>query len=126
MPLHIVGEAKFSWSEKALRRSGLDYWHLVDLHHQASVWHLLESSSAKRVIPITTKGETPLGKMTFQDGDILAFGSESSGLPPEIHRDFGANSCRIEQWGDIRSLNLATAAGIVIWEALRQLRVEAP
>ncbi len=126
VPLHIVGEAKFSWSEKALRRSGLDYWHLVDLHHQASIWHLLESTPAKRVIPITTKGKTPLGKMVFETGDVLAFGSESSGLPPEIHRDFGANSCRIEQWGEIRSLNLATAAGIVIWEALRQLREETP
>ncbi|MFT7618311.1 MAG: tRNA (cytidine/uridine-2'-O-)-methyltransferase [Planctomycetota bacterium] len=124
VPLHIVGEAKFSMTEKALRRSGVDYWHLVDLTHQASVWHLLDSTPGKRVVPVTTRGKTPLAQYKFEEGDILAFGNESSGLPAEIHRDFGAHSCRIEQWGDIRSLNLATAVGIVLWEALRQLRTE--
>ena len=126
IPLHIVGEAKFSWQEKALRRAGVDYWPLVDLNEHASVWHLLKHcGEGSRVIPITTRGQTKLSEMKFQDGDILAFGNESSGLPPEIHRDFGHNGVRIEQFGDIRSLNLATTAGIVIWEALRQLRTVA-
>ena len=124
LPLHIIGEPSFSLSEKALRRAGLDYWPLVEMEQHASIWHLLRQSGGRRVVPVTTRGQTPLRAMHFLPGDILAFGSESSGLPEEIHRDFGATSVRIEQWGDIRSLNLATAAGIVAWEALRQLRAE--
>lgn len=122
VPMWIVGEAKFSLSEKALRRAGVDYWPLVDLRRTASVWTLLAESGGKRVIPITTRGRTPVSKMKFEPGDILAFGNESSGLPPEIHRDFAPWSVRIDQWGSIRSLNLATSAGIVLFEALRQIR----
>ncbi|MEE9391928.1 MAG: tRNA (cytidine(34)-2'-O)-methyltransferase [Planctomycetota bacterium] len=121
VPLHIVGEPAFGMSDKALRRAGLDYWDAVQLFRQASVWHLLESAGNRRLVAVTTQGETALSQFTFQPDDVLAFGSESRGLPPEIHRDFGAARLRIDQPGPIRSLNLATAVGIVAWEAWRQL-----
>lgn len=121
--LHIVGTPGFSLTEKALRRAGVDYWHLVDLHHHASVWHLIDELGGGRLIPVTTRGQQGLANFAFQDGDILAFGNESSGLGPEIHRDFGANSLHIEQWGAIRSLNLATAVSVVLYQAVRQLRL---
>ena len=122
IPLHLVGELAFSLEDRALKRAGVDYWHLVDLRRHASVWHLLDSIGPSRVIPVTTRAERPLSEATFRENDLLVFGNESSGLPPEIHRDFGENALRIEQWGAVRSLNLATAVGIVTWEALRQIR----
>ena len=122
VPLHIVGEPAFSLDDKAVRRAGLDYWPLVDLHRHASVWHLLRETGARRVVPVTTRGRTALSAFTFQPGDVLLFGNETSGLPPEAHRDFGEHSVRIDQWGEVRSQNLATAVGIVTWEAMRQLR----
>ena len=122
--LWIVGEPKFSITEKALVRAGLDYWPLVDLRQVGTIWDLIDSAGGGRLLPITTRGQTPLSQAIFKDGDILTFGNETIGLPPEIHRDFGAQSVRIDQWGEIRSLNLATAAGIVVFEALRQLRAK--
>ena len=123
LPLHIVGEPAFSMSEKALRRAGLDYWPLVDLHHHESVWHLLERLGQPRLLPLTTHATKPLSQARFAANDLLAFGSEGAGLPPEIHRDFGEHSLRIDQWGEVRSLNLSTAVGIVAYEAMRQLRI---
>lgn len=122
VPLWIVGEAGFSMTEKALRRAGLDYWPLVDVRKAATVWELIEKTGTKCVVPITTRGRTALSEAKFEAGDCLLFGSESTGLPPEVHRDFGEWSVKIDMWGEVRSLNLSTAAGIVLFEALRQVR----
>ncbi|MEZ6195185.1 MAG: tRNA (cytidine(34)-2'-O)-methyltransferase [Planctomycetota bacterium] len=121
IPLHIVGEPAFSLSEKALRRAGVDYWPEVRLERHPSVWHLLRAVGGARIVPVTTRARVGLAEFRFRGGDLLCLGNESRGLPPEIHRDFGADGVRIEQPGPVRSLNLATAAGIVAWEAMRQL-----
>lgn len=126
VPLHLVGEPKFSLSDKALRRAGVDYWPSVQLEQHPSVWHLLEACQGSRLIPVTTKGKIQLSAFEFEVGDILAFGNESRGLPPEIHRDFPENTLRIDQPGPIRSLNLSTAVGIVAWAAWSRLHKSPP
>lgn len=120
--LWIVGTPRFSMTEKSLRRAGLDYWPLVDLRRTPTVWSLIDEAGGGRLLPITTRGAVRLSEARFRPGDILAFGNERRGLGPEIHRDFGALSIRIDQWGEIRSLNLATAAGIVLFSAMQQVR----
>ena len=124
VPLHIVGEPAFSLDEKRVRRAGLDYWDKVDLHRHESIWELLAGREESRVVLFTTRGTTPLSQMTFRDGDVLVFGNETDGLPEEIHENFGAHAVKIDQTDNVRSINLANAVAIGLFEALRQIRFD--
>jgi tRNA (cytidine/uridine-2'-O-)-methyltransferase len=120
--LHLVKPLGFSIDDKALRRAGLDYWADV----QVTVWNTFaELQSAHphaRFWYLTTKSKRPYWDITFQDGDFLVFGRETKGLPKPL-LDANPNSTLTIPMVDdsTRSLNLATAAGIVLYEAVRQL-----
>ncbi len=120
--LHLVGKLGFSITDKQLRRAGLDYWpHLDFAHHQTwEDWRRLVEDPA-RVFFFTTKAKTTLFESRFQKGDWLVFGKETKGLAPEILEKFPEQNRKIPMTGPIRSLNIATAVAVVLFEGYRQL-----
>jgi tRNA (cytidine/uridine-2'-O-)-methyltransferase len=122
-PLHLVGALGFRIDEHSVRRAGVDYWHLVDLRQHASFEHFVHAHSR----------ESPGGKLHlfsalatrsylhagYAPGDALVFGKESVGLPEELLARFPDRVIGIPTLGAVRSLNLANAVGIALYEALR-------
>jgi len=120
--LHLVGKLGFSITDKQLRRAGLDYWpHLDFVHHESwdDWWKLVEDPS--RVFFFSTKASQPMFETQFRKGDWLVFGRETRGLDPEVLEKFPAQARRIPMTGPIRSLNIATAVAVVLFEGFRQL-----
>jgi tRNA (cytidine/uridine-2'-O-)-methyltransferase len=120
-PLHLVGRLGFRIDEKAVRRAGLDYWHLVELSQHLDLHHFAHAHPGARLRLFSATATRSYLDAGFRPGDALVFGKESVGLDPDLidrHRDavFG-----IPTLGAVRSLNLANAVAIVLYEALRQL-----
>ena len=118
--LHLIKPLGFSIDDRELRRAGLDYWKEVDMR----LWNSfadLESAqeSNARYFFLTTKSDRPYYNVTFQRGDFLVFGRETKGLPESLLRDRVKDLLTIPMHGT-RSLNLATAVAIVLFEAMRQ------
>lgn len=120
--LHIVKPTVFDLDEKSVKRAGLDYWHLLDLHVWDSLDDFLEANKANkdRFFFATTKSKKPYFEISFQKGDYLFFGGESTGLPMELMEQKWENALTIPMGPQGRSLNQATSAGIVLYEAIRQ------
>ena len=131
--LHIIHPIAFDMSEKALRRAGLDYWHLVDCREHDSWESFLETehppgNQPPRVWLYTTKTDRPHWEADFLRGDYLLFGRETKGVGAEIHdwiRQTQGESHRITlpmvDDPRARSLNLATAVCGAVYEGLRQI-----
>ena len=121
-PLHIVGVTGFRMDDRAVRRAGLDYWPEVNLTRHKDLAALYESLPQARFVYLTTKSDKFYTDWSFQPQDCLVFGRETRGLPEDLLRANWSNSLKIPMQNPrIRSLNLATAVGIVLFEALRQL-----
>ncbi len=120
--LHLIHPLGFSTDARALRRSGLDYWQALDVHEHASWEAFLGSKNTpKRLWLLTTRAQRPHWDADFSEGDGLLFGRESAGVPDWLHEDLSQQRLKIPQpQAHLRSLNLATAAGVVAYEALRQ------
>ncbi len=121
--LHLIEPLGFSLDDRYLKRAGLDYWEHVNMH----VWKNLDAyreaqGEKSRLVLISSKASTPLQHFSFCADDSLVFGQETKGLPQEIHDRF-VHSVRIPMCGKVRSLNLATAAGIVLYKALDSLKM---
>ena len=114
----IVEPCGFPFSDRALKRAGMDYLELAAVTRHAS-WAAFEAQRTGRLVLLTTQGATPLPDARFVDGDTLLFGSESSGAPAEVHARADLR-VRIPQVEGTRSLNIAVSAGIALAEALRQ------
>ncbi len=121
--LHLVHPLGFDLSQKAVRRAGLDYWQHLDLvEHESFNDFLIWSESKGRHWYITKFAEQSLYKPEFQDGDFFIFGKETTGIKnvDGVGANAG-NSLRIPMFDDrVRSLNLANAASLVLYEAVRQ------
>jgi tRNA (cytidine/uridine-2'-O-)-methyltransferase len=120
--LHVIGRLGFRLDDRSLRRAGLDYWSAVDLrrHHTFAAFEAAVAS--QRVVCFTARATTPYTQVQYQDGDCLLFGGESFGLPPEVHIRYADRTvCIPMPAGKVRSLNLATAVGVALYEALRQV-----
>ena len=118
--LHLVRPFGFSLEQRQLRRAGLDYWDEVQLQLWDSFDALHQAQSADvRYLFLTTKAERPYYTVNFRNGDFLVFGRETKGLP---HKLLAANAgnCITIPMHRTRSLNLATAVAIVLFEAVRQ------
>jgi len=118
--LHLVKPLGFSLDDRQLKRAGLDYWEDVDVETWDSLDALIESKrSNDRYFFVTTKTNRPYWSVQFRPGDFLIFGRETKGLPENL---LAANEpgCITIPMADTRSLNLATAVGIVLLEAVRQ------
>ncbi|MGI8670848.1 MAG: tRNA (cytidine(34)-2'-O)-methyltransferase [Aridibacter sp.] len=121
--LHIVGVTGFRLDEKAVRRAGLDYWDDVNIHRHIELEDLYESLPNSRFLYFTTKSEKSYTDWKFQAGDCLIFGRETRGLPEDLLKENWERCLTIPMPNkNVRSLNLATSAGIVLYEALRQIR----
>lgn len=126
--LWLVEPLGFDISEKAVRRAGLDYWSLLDLKVVPD-WETLARElhaplSNGRVWLFTKHAKQSYLAPRYQAGDVLIFGCETKGLPPEIMGQFPNNLVRVPMRPQVRSLNLAVTAGIAIYEAVRQLECD--
>lgn len=125
--LHIILPCGFPFSDKALKRAGMDYIDKAALETHES-WDAFESWRKKqhaRLILLTTKAETGYTEFRFEENDILLFGQESAGVPDAVHKAADA-SLVIPIKEGLRSLNVATAAAMVLGESLRQTHTGAP
>jgi tRNA (cytidine/uridine-2'-O-)-methyltransferase len=122
VPLHIVGATGFRLDDRAVRRAGLDYWPEVSLHRHTDLEALYRNLPEARFIFLSTKAERPYTDWRFENDDCLVFGRETRGLPEALLRQNWDKCLTIPMLNSkVRSLNLATSVGIVLYEALRQL-----
>lgn len=118
VPVDIVEACGFPWSDRALRRAGMDYAEIARVRRHEG-WEAFEAGLEGRLVLLTTQGETRLDLARFEPGDVLLLGSESAGAPDHVHARADLR-VRIPQAPGTRSLNIAVAAGIALAEALRQ------
>ncbi len=119
--LHIVGVTGFRMDDRTLRRSGLDYWDEVRLHRHLDMQHLKAELVGSRLLYFTTKASRPYTEWEYRPGDCLVFGPETRGLPEEVLAANRENCLTIPMPNPrVRSLNLSTSVGIVLYEAIRQ------
>ena len=119
--LHLVRPLGFDISEKAVRRAGLDYWHMVDLHIYDSLDHFFAVNPRPDLWLATTKAPRDYTGAQFRDGCWLMFGKETAGLPEDLRTRWRDRCLRIPMRPDARSLNLANSVAVLTYEALRQL-----
>ena len=119
--LHLVGRLGFSIDDKHLKRAGLDYWEHIDIRRWDTIEEIQASASQGRFFYLSTKVARSYLSAAFQPGDFLVFGRETRGLPEELLH-LNPDTCITIPMpaGVVRSLNLSTSAGIVLYEALRQ------
>ena len=119
--LHLVKPLGFTLDEKSCRRAGLDYHALSDVHIHDNLAACVDWLDQPRRFALTTKGEGTIYDCAFAPGDAFLFGSETSGLPADIHARIAPDhKLRLPMVENNRSLNLANAVSIVIYEAWRQ------
>jgi tRNA (cytidine/uridine-2'-O-)-methyltransferase len=121
-PLHLIEPLGFSVDQREVRRAGLDYWHLVDLRVWPNLETLLEARPGAGRWWVTKRGTVPYHQAPYRPGDLLIFGKESVGLPDALLEAEPDRTLFIPMMEEgVRSLNLATAVGIVLYESLRQI-----
>lgn len=125
--LHLVGKLGFRIDDHAVRRAGLDYWHLVDVRTHPTLAEAEQAISAERPFGREPKRYLLSGHASrsyldvrFELGDVLIFGKESVGLPSELLQERAADVIGIPMSGLVRSHNLANSVAITLYEALRQ------
>lgn len=119
VPMHVVEPTTFPWKEAEFRRSGMDYVNHVALTRHSSWNAMLAQKGDARIVLVETDGATPLWDFAFRPGDILLLGRESAGVPKDVYAQVDA-SIKIPMNPGVRSMNVVTAAALVIGEALRQ------
>ncbi|MCK6590946.1 MAG: tRNA (cytidine(34)-2'-O)-methyltransferase [Polyangiaceae bacterium] len=117
--LHLVGRLGFRIDEHSVRRAGVDYWHLVDLHQHLDLAHFRHKNPDARVRLFSAVAERSYLDADLRPGDALVFGKESTGLDPDLLAQHPDATFGIPTLGPVRSLNLANAVAIVLFEALR-------
>jgi tRNA (cytidine/uridine-2'-O-)-methyltransferase len=119
-PLHLVGKLGFKIDEQSVRRAGLDYWHLVEVHRHDDLDAFVAAHPEARLHLFTGTAEKSFYDADFVPGDALVFGKESVGLDPSLIARFPDRVWAIPTTGAVRSLNLSNAATLVVYEALRK------
>lgn len=120
--LDLVHPLGFRIDDKHLKRAGLDYWPQVKINYWENFEIFLEQHDEARLFFLTTKTTRSYTEARFQPGDLLIFGKETKGLPEDILRLYSDRCFTVPMSNPhIRSLNLAMTAGIVLYEALRQI-----
>jgi len=122
--LHLVRPLGFSTDDRSLKRAGLDYWDLLDVHYYQDITDFLEKHGKTELRFFTTKAPRSYAEMTYSPDSYLVFGAETTGLPEELLIKYPESCCRIPMIGESRSLNLSNSAAIAVYEALRQTDFE--
>lgn len=120
--LHLIKPLGFDISEKAVRRAGLDYWPMVDLHVYENLDDFFARTGAEDLWLATTKAPRRYDQVQFQDGCYLTFGKETAGLPETFRLAHASRCIRIPMYEGARSLNLSNSVAVLAFEALRQLQ----
>ncbi len=119
--LEVVGKLGFELTDSALKRAGLDYWEFVNWEHFPDLETYMNNLNPEKIHLLTTKSNVPYWNHAFKPDDFLLFGSELTGLSEKYRMQFAERCCTIPMKNPgVRSLNLATSVGIVLYEALRQ------
>jgi tRNA (cytidine/uridine-2'-O-)-methyltransferase len=124
--LHLIHPLGFTITDRHLRRSGMDYWRSLDVHHHQNWGEFRKSEFApERIWLFTTRAARSYWDVAYGREDGLLFGKETAGCPEWLHQEIGADQrLTIPRYNEeLRSLNLSTSVGIATYEALRQLRV---
>jgi tRNA (cytidine/uridine-2'-O-)-methyltransferase len=122
--LHLIGRLGFRLDDRSLRRAGLDFWPFLDLCRHSSLTDFQAALGSSRIVAFSARSGRNYTDIQYRDGDCLLFGSEAHGLPSGLVYQLHALPARIPMpSGKVRSLNLATAAGIALYEVLRQLQM---
>lgn len=120
--LHLIEPLGFDFEEKQLRRAGLDYHDISSVSRYANFDAFVDTVRPERIYAITTKGKTRYTDVAFEKGDVLLFGSETSGLPDNVMGKIAeVNRLLIPMQPNNRSLNLSNSVSILVYEAWRQL-----
>jgi tRNA (cytidine/uridine-2'-O-)-methyltransferase len=123
--LHLVGNLSFRITDRNLKRAGLDYWpNLSWYHHRTFSDWMNQVADPKRIFFFETKGTKSYFEVKYQPGDWLVFGKETTGLDDSILRAHPDQVVKIPTLGPIRSLNVATAAAMAVFEGVRQLSID--
>ena len=118
--LHLIEPLGFSIDEKALKRAGLDYWHLLDVKTYKNFEEFLEKNHYPKIYMATTKSQHTHVDVQYDEDSYIMFGKESAGIPEEILVNYPDTCVRIPMIPAARSLNLSNAVAVVLYEALRQ------
>lgn len=118
--LHLVRPLGFSTDDKYLKRAGLDYWYLVEIHYHDSFAELERLYPGRRFFFLSTRGEKIYTEVRYGPDDFLVFGRETRGLPAALLQANRDRCFRIPMVAGARSLNLANTVALVLYEALRQ------
>ena len=118
--LHLIRPLGFDISDAAVKRAGLDYWHLVDVFVYENVEEYLGKNGDADLWLLSTKAPRSYAEADLSGGVSLMFGRETSGLPEELMRRYHDRTIRIPMKPRARSLNLASSASIILYDALRQ------
>jgi tRNA (cytidine/uridine-2'-O-)-methyltransferase len=120
--LHLIGRLGFPVGERTVRRAAVDHFDEVRLFRHASLEDFEADSDPARIFCFSAHARTLYTQVRYQDGDRLLFGSESQGLPRSVIRRYGEHALLIPMpAGRVRSLNLANAVAVGLYEALRQI-----
>ena len=119
--LDIIEPCAFPWNERRIKQSAMDYMTKVNYTRHASWEKFLENRGNARIILMTTKAAQPYTDFNFQENDILLAGSESAGVPEQVHKSADTRIL-IPMSEGLRSLNIVNATSMILGEALRQTR----
>ena len=119
--LHLIRPLGFDISEKAVRRAGLDYWHMVEVLDYENLADFFARNEVRQMWCLSTKAPKSYVEASYEDGCYLFFGKETKGLPESFLAEHFDECVRIPMDANARSLNLSNAVAITVYEALRQL-----
>ena len=119
--LHLIRPLGFDISEKAVRRAGLDYWHMVEVFDYENLEDFFSRNDVRQMWCLSTKAPRSYCEANYQDGCYLFFGKETKGLPEDFLKTHRDSCVRIPMRSEARSLNLSNAVAITVVEDLRQL-----
>ena len=119
--LHLIRPLGFDISEKAVRRAGLDYWHLVEVFDYENLDDFFAKNEVTQMYCLSTKAPRSYAEAKFEDGCYLFFGKETKGLPEDFLEEHRDACVKIPMRQEARSLNLSNAVAITVFEALRQM-----
>ena len=125
-PLHLIGPLGFSLDEKDVKRAGLDYWDKTDLWVHENWFAFRDAISRDRCLYFSANAAQDYRHAPFKANSVLIFGNETDGLPARILEKHPERCYRIPMPGDVRSLNLANAVSVVLYEGMRKLDIALP